>query len=292
MWQLCAIAIVTLAARAATAATPPAALQGRYMQLRDQARQLAGGPGDIAQRAVFLNEMFRDSRGNHAFPQIALHGAMWARRFFNTADRVTHFVRRLRLPRTATIRQLDEAGASFELALQRANREVFVDTYTNYWFSKERGHELGAELLVHPALLARLNEMHDVTRRGGTLGPDQRRELFVKSLEHEQEQTVSAAVTAAVDRIPSEFRGLLLHPTVRFSYFPFWRYFFFKDFSSTAERIHNATRSYDVAEKAGWKKVSDRMRAYDELPRDYFRDRQGFTDRLRVTLTAQPSTAR
>ena len=46
-----------------------------HEEIRADATRLAGGPGDMPQRVALLHAIFADSRGNHAFPEVALHGA-------------------------------------------------------------------------------------------------------------------------------------------------------------------------------------------------------------------------
>ena len=39
------------------------------------------------------HRVFADSAGNHAFPMVALHGALWAAGFFETTGRLGHALR-------------------------------------------------------------------------------------------------------------------------------------------------------------------------------------------------------
>jgi hypothetical protein len=45
-----------------------------YEGIRAEAKQLAGGPYDVPQRAAVT--IYLDSGRNHVFPQVALHGAL------------------------------------------------------------------------------------------------------------------------------------------------------------------------------------------------------------------------
>jgi hypothetical protein len=48
-------------------------------------RRLRGEPGDIAPRVALLYSIYEDSGGNHTFPLVALHGALWAKHYFDAA---------------------------------------------------------------------------------------------------------------------------------------------------------------------------------------------------------------
>ena len=60
----------------------PSDLAAVYQGIRAEAVRLAGGPGDMPQRVALLHSIFADSAGNHAFPEVALHGALWAYAFY------------------------------------------------------------------------------------------------------------------------------------------------------------------------------------------------------------------
>src|SRR5689334_1520771 len=59
-----------------------------HAALKAAAEVAAGSPTDIPRRAVLLHSLYQDSGGNHAFPLIALHGALWASKFFARTGRV------------------------------------------------------------------------------------------------------------------------------------------------------------------------------------------------------------
>ena len=49
----------------------------RLKELRAEATECAGEPRAVVQRAAHLKEIYHHSAGNHTFPLIALHGALW-----------------------------------------------------------------------------------------------------------------------------------------------------------------------------------------------------------------------
>lgn len=238
-------------------------LDAAYRALRAQAQNLAGAPGDIPQRVRVLREIFLDSRGNHAFPIVASHGALWAYGYFERGGKIAEMIQYRYFydsaERERRLGMLDEFTESFK----KTNRQVFMDTYTNYYFSKEYGTQPGADRYIPAELLTRLNEMHAANRQGRPLSREAHRALFVAALLWEQESMVARSVQEAVVRFDCPIlKGLALKPVVRFEYFPSTKYFFFSDFSDKQERIDHAIESYDLAVKAGWSLVLDSMREY------------------------------
>src|SRR5580700_7263571 len=106
-------------------------LQSLYARQKERSTQLAGDLLDIPRRAVLLNEIYRDSGENHAFSQIAAHGALWAYRFFEVGGR---------LGRIFAWRYFYNSGERayrrgllnrFAEGFREVNRLVFIDTFTN-----------------------------------------------------------------------------------------------------------------------------------------------------------------
>jgi hypothetical protein len=252
-----------------------------YALLRAEATRLAGAPGDIARRVALHHHVYLDSGGNHTFPLVALHGALWAAGFFETTGRLGQALRvryfydgRERAHRMA---MLD----GFANGFKAVNRQVFIDTYTNYFYTRRYGGHRSAAGILHPDLFAALVAMHEKTRAGAPLSPEQKRELFSLSLQFEQEVTVAPGIQAETEKFDCPIlRFLCLRPVVRFSYFPVGTYLMFRSFADKAERIDKAMRSYRFAERAGWPKVEAAMRAYQVLPDSYWDDRQGYLTRL------------
>ena len=265
-------------------ATPSLLTEG-YARIHAEATALAGQPGDIPQRVVFLHQIFQDSRGNHVFPEVALHGALWAYGFFAKTgpigDAISYryfYDKKERLHRQGMLRDFAEK-------FKATNRQVFVDTYTNYYFSKKYGEMSGAEEFVPQELLVLLNQMHAATRAGVALDRKQREVLFQKALFWEQERSVGPMVQSAVGQLDCPIlKTLVLKPWVHFTYFPKGTYFFFGDFSNKKERIARAMRSYEFAEAAGWKEVTRSMVDYHVLPDEYFQNPSRYRLKLRNHL--------
>jgi len=238
-----------------------------YEALRAEAAALAGEPSAIPRRAALLHAVYLDSRGNHAFPQVALHGALWAAGFFQTTGTLGRLVS-WRYFYSGTERRRRHAMLhGFWLGFQEANRAVFVDTWANYRFTKLHGREPGSRDVVRVEILDALNAVHAAARGEAPLDRAGRRRVFEVALRFEQEATVGPRVKEEVARFDCPIlRRLVLKPVVRFRYFPRWRRFWFSDFSDTEERIARAMQSYDLAERAGWPRVEAARLEYAHPP--------------------------
>jgi hypothetical protein len=254
-----------------------------YEEIKRRAARLAGGPGDMPPRVALLHSVFEDSGGNHAFPEVALHGALWAYGFYERRGAVSRMITyRYFYDRDERARRAYMLFA-FSQGFKEANRSVFVDTYTNYHFTKLYGEREGAAEIVPPKLLEELNRVHHAGRSGRRLTAAERRRVFETSLLYEQETTVAPKVKAEVAKFDCPIlTAIVLKPIVRFDYFPRRRTMFFRDFSDTEERIDKAVRSLDLAEQVGWPHVSSCIRYHGILPDEFFADSVRYTDALRA----------
>lgn len=270
----------------ATAASEEDTVRAAYERIHEDAVRLAGGPGDMPQRVAILHSIFVDSGGSHAFPEVALHGALWAYGFYERRGAVSRMIayryfydREERARRTYMLFE-------FSQGFKQANRSVFIDTYTNYFFSKRFGEADGAHELLPPELLEALNRVHHASRANRTLPVAERGEVFEKALLFEQERTVGPKVREEVAKFDCPvLTKLVLRPLVRFAYFPRTTMVVFHDFGDTEERIEKAIRSYELAERSGWRKVAEAIRYQGLLPRRCFDDPLAYADELRGTLT-------
>lgn len=236
----------------------------------------------MPQRVALLHSIFVDSRGNHVFPEVALHGALWAYGFYERRGAISRMIayryfydREERASRAYMLFQ-------FSQGFKEANRSVFIDTYTNYWFSKHHGESPGADEVLPPELLEALNRVHHASTRGRTMPRGERERVFEKALLFEQEMTVGPKVKEEVSKFDCPvLTNLVLRPLVRFGYFPRLTLLRFRDFSDTDERIEKAVRSYRLAEDAGWPAVSEAIRFQGVLPPSFFSDPLGYADSLR-----------
>jgi hypothetical protein len=264
-----------------TAAIPPPELERAYAEIRADATRLAGGPGDMPPRVALLHAIFEDSRGNHVFPEVALHGALWAYGFYERRGTVSRAIAyRYFYDRDERSRRSYMLYA-FSQGFKEANRSVFIDTYSNYVFSKRHGEVQGAHALVEPELLEQLNRVHHAARKGRTLPPAERARVFECALMFEQERTVGPKIREEVGKFDCPIlSAIVLRPIVRFSYFPRTTYMAFSNFGNTEERIEKALRSYDLAERAGWRRVGDDIRLHGVLPQRFFESALRYADEL------------
>lgn len=258
-------------------------LAADYQEIRREAVRLAGGPGDMPQRVALLHSIFEDSGGNHAFPEVALHGALWAYGFYERRGAVSRMITyRYFYDRDERARRAYMLFG-FSQGFKEANRSVFVDTYTNYYFTKRHGESPGAEEIVPAELLEELVRVHHAAGAGRRLTPAERRKVFETSLLFEQEMTVGPKVKAEVAKFDCPIlTAIVLRPIVRFSYFPRRSALVFRDFSDTDERIEKAVRSLELAEQAGWPSVSSSIRYAGILPDHFFADSVRYADGLRA----------
>lgn len=263
-------------------------LQDRYQELRDEATVLAGKPSDIPQRAAMLHEIFLDSKGNHGFAEIAAHGALWGYNFFETTGTLGNLISYRYFYNGKEMKYRHGLLQGFAEGFKTANRAVFIDTYSNYYFTKEHGEEKDVEEIFEPELLDALREINRAAKNDELLDAPTRRKLFQTTLQWEQETTVAPAVKGEVAKFDCPIlKRLVLKPLVRFSYFPRLKFFLFKNFSDTDERIRNAHQSFDIADNVGWQNVFSALEKYKVLDKNFFKNPSEFAKELRSNLLAR-----
>ena len=265
-------------------------LQNRYQELRKEATILAGKPSDIPQRAAMLHEIFLDSEGNHGFAEIATHGALWGFNFFETTGTLGNLISYRYFYNKEEMKYRHGLLQMFADGFKTANRSVFIDTYSNYYFTKELGEEKEAEEFIKPDLLSALRQIHGGARGKKLLDSNKRREIFHTTLQWEQETTVAPKVKEEIAKFDCPIlKRLVLRPFVRFSYFPLFKIFWFKNFSDTDERIRNAHECFEVAESVGWQRVFLAMQKYKVLDNQFFSNPLDFARNIKERLLAQPT---
>ncbi|TWU02991.1 hypothetical protein [Stieleria varia] len=246
-------------------------LQQRYDAFKAEGEVLAGGLLEIPRRVSILTHMYADSGRNHAFTQIAAHGALWGLAYFESGGTLGRLVakryfynRREKAFRLGILREFSEA-------FRVVNRQVCIDSYANYYFTKHFGDSPDAETVVPAALLDALNRVHHASRNELQLTSEEKRDVFEQSFRNEQEVTVAPGVAAAIAAFDCPIMAwLCLHPIVRFSYFPALKWFYFRDFANTEERIERGLQAYALAQRSGWDRVFDSMRYYGQMPDAFF----------------------
>ena len=264
-------------------------LQTRYGEFQHEATSLAGGLEDIPRRAMVLNSLYFDSGRNHVFTHIAAHGALWAYRYFEVGGRLGRLIaNRYFYSKTEKAYRLGILN-DFAEGFRKVNRQVCIDTYANYHFTKQYHDEPDASQIVSPTLLDALNRIHSASRAGRELSGSEKRLVFEQSFRCEQEVTVAPGVKTAVDGFQCRImKFLCMKPLVRFAYFPSWRYLWFHDFSNQSERIEKGLIVYDLAARVGWSNVESSLRRYGLLRNSYFESPASAFTTLRNDV---PSTA-
>jgi hypothetical protein len=264
-----------------TASTSPTDLARAYADIQADAARLAGGPGDMPSRVALLHAIFVDSNHNHVFPEVALHGALWAYGFYERRGVVSRMIAYRYFYDGDERARRSYMLFEFSQGFKEANRSVFIDTYANYVFSKRYGDAPGADEIIAPELLDCLNRVHHAARAGQRLTPAERARVFECALMFEQERTVGPKIRDEVAKFTCPvLSAIVLRPIVRFTYFPRTTYLAFANFGNTDERIEKAVRSYDLAERAGWGRVSDTIRLHGVLPPRFFNDPAAYAGEL------------
>lgn len=246
-------------------------LEDEFASIENEATRLAGGLSDLAQRATVYHHVFHHSGGNHVFPLIAAHGALWARGYFQFGMKLgwllslPHAVRPAR--RAAMLRSLTR----FADAFREVNRRVCVDTFTHYHFTARFGQRAEAEAFVPADLLQALNLVHAARRAGRSLTDDQRRHVFHTFLVNEQHTVVGPSVQKAVAAFDWPLlRFIALRPLIRFAYFPLSSPILFRNFGDVVERVCNGLRAFDTGARVGWLRVEAALADYNILPKEFF----------------------
>jgi hypothetical protein len=248
-------------------------LAAEYERLRAEATVLAGNLCDLSLRATVYHYLFRASGGNHVFPLIAAHGALWAGGYFRRGLRLGNWLSwqygwnpQLRRRR---IQQLDD----FANAFRDVNRRVCIDTYVNFRFTQRYGDHYRAIEFVPGELLDALRTVHTACRAKQRLGVPQLRAVFEAHFLHEQETVVSETIERAVAAFDWPLvRFLALRPPVGFAYLPGKQPIKFYNFADRRERVCNGMLAFDLAANVGWEHVERALADYGLLPAEFFAD--------------------
>jgi hypothetical protein len=262
-------------------------LDHEFQRIRQEAERLAGGLQDLAQRATVYHHLFWASGGNHAFPLIAAHGALWAGGYFRFGRRLAEWLswqfawspelRRQKL------RQLE----TFANAFRDINRRVCVDTYVSFHLTRKFGDSDHIYSYVSPDLVGALARVHAAQRGGRELSDAEKQQVFTAHFLDEQTRIVGPAIEKAVGDLDWPLvRFIALKPRVRFAYFSRGERLWFANFADREERIANGLRAFNAAANAGWKSVEQALGCYGKLPTEYFADPAQFFVDWRTALLA------
>lgn len=244
-------------------------LRAEYERLRDEGTRLAGGLTDLVQRATVYHSIYRESGGNHVFPLIAAHGALWAGGWFRFGFRLARGLAWQSPFHAEQRRQRMEALGEFANCFREINRRVCVDTYANFHFTRQHGHEPGAAAILPQSLLHAVNQAHASQECGIPMSDPEKRDVFEAHFLYEQEHIVGPTIERAVAEFDWPLlKAIALRPVVAFAYLP--RPLWFRNFASRDERIRNGLKAFDQAALVGWDHVESALRRYNVLPERFF----------------------
>jgi len=263
------------------------ALQARLDHWRHEGEILAGSLTQLTQRASVYRHIYRASGGNHIFPLIAAHGALWARGYFTWALALGRKLSwQYALQPGFRARQL-AALDRFADAFRDVNRRVCADTYANFHFTSERGEASAAAEVVAPELLAVLNPMHAAQRGGKKLTVSQKQAIFSAHFHNEQQYIVGPILQKALDDFQWPLvKFIALKPLIRFAYFPEGTSFWFRNFANREERIARGLQAFQVAADVGFERVESALRKYELLPEAFFKQPVSYFESLRRQVLA------
>lgn len=260
-------------------------LQTAFDALRNEAIRLAGDLPDLTQRAATYHHLYQHSGGNHTFPLIAAHGALWARGYFRRClqlGRILAWQYGFDAARRRTqLAKLDDFANQF----RDINRRVCIDTYTNYYFTARFGQHPQATQFVPARILHALNSVHAARLSHREMTVEERRSVFEAHFLHEQDNVVGPTIQKAVAQFDWPLvKFLALKPIVRFAFFPTGHSLWFRDFSQRNQRVAHGLTAFEMADQVGWQNVEAALRAYRLLPAPFFVNSAEYFSTLRQAV--------
>ena len=267
-------------------------LRATYDELTQEGTRLAGRLPQLAQRATVYHHLYRCSDGNHVFPLIAAHGALWAGGYFRFGLRVGRvLVWQYALQPELRRRLLEQLDALAD-AFRDINRLVCIDTYRNFHFTARFGQSSLAADILPPRILDALNRLHAARAAGQTLTEDEKREVFLAHFLNEQEHVVAPRIQAAVADLDWPLlKTIALRPVIRFAYFGRIQALRFRNFASTDERIEQGLKAFEIGSAQGWPNVESALRTYAQLPETLFSQPAQHFAAMRQKVLSQPVQA-
>ncbi len=246
-------------------------LKTAYDDLLAEATTLAGGLTDLSQRATVYHHLYRASEGNHVFPLIAAHGALWAGGYFRFALKLGKTLSWQYAWNPGLRRRRLEQLNRFADAFRNVNRQVCVDTYVGFHLSARYGEHAEIRDYVPANLLAAYRMLHEARQANAPLTDAQKKTVFEAHFLYEQQTIVGETVRNAVAEFDwALVRFLALRPPVRFAYFPNARRVWFRNFADQTERIANGFAAFDMGAGVGWNRVERALAEYQTLPAAFF----------------------
>lgn len=241
-----------------------------YARIRQEAETLAGESGDFIQRACVFHRIFEHSGGNHAFPLLAAHVALWGSANFKIGMAVG------RVLSLGFVGQPDRRRAKMTMlndfcaAFQEINRRVCVESYTTYFMTARHGDHPDIASYVPVELVEALSKCHEARRNGQVLDGTALRNVYGTFFLWEQNNVVGPGVEAAVAALDWPLvLWLAMHPAIRFGYFPLTKHLWFRAFDNHEGRIKKGMQAFDIADKSGWPSVARSLKSYNLMPASF-----------------------
>lgn len=262
-------------------------LRSEYARLQAEGQILAGKLTDLSQRATVYHHLYQQSGGNHVFPLIAAHGALWAGGYFRFGMRLGWYLSwqygltpSLRAER---LQQLQDFADVF----RDVNRRVCVDSYVNFHLTSKFGSDPALRELISPELIAVLNEVHAAAKQGMALPDERKRHIFTTHFLHEQQNVVGPALENAVANFRWPLvRWIALMPLIKFAYFEEGQRIWFSNFANRDERIRRGHEAFEMGQEVGWNRVAASLREYDILPARFFANHWAHFDEMKALAMA------
>lgn len=241
--------------------------------IHQEATILAGELRSLGQRATTYHHLYQDSCGNHIFPLIAAHGALWAKGYFAFGMKLGRWLS-LQYGLDSQRREAQlESLVDFADAFREINRLVCVDTYTNYHLVKRFGEIPELLEVMSAELLTALGRIRWAADHQLELSDSEKKAVFRAHFLNEQEHVVGPKVGAAVEAIDWPLlKTIALRPRIRFAYFPWREAFWFRDFTNRDERVQRGLKAFEIGSAMGWETVESKLAEYRTLPDAFFAD--------------------
>lgn len=243
-----------------------------YARIRQEAVLLAGEGKDFVQRASVFHRIFEHSGGNHTFPLLAAHVALWGSANFKIGMAVGLLLSVGFVGRPEIRRQKLQMLENFCAAFQEINRHVCEESYITYFMTARHGSHPDIVDYVPAEMVKALCRCHDARANDQKLEADALREVYETFFLWEQNHVVSPGVDAAVEALDWPLvLWLAMHPAIRFGYFPLWKHLWFRAFDDHEERITKGLQAFDLAAEAGWSHAAQSLNAYNIMPASFVR---------------------
>ena len=111
--------------------------------------------------------------------------------------------------------------------------------------------------------------MHEVSADGEPLTNSGKRQIYAKSFEWEQNNSIWRIIESTIRGLDDPFvKVMAFRPIVRFAFFPPGRRLWFSDFTRTGERIEEGWKAYHIAQDIGWAMTERGISKYEMVPVD------------------------